>query len=305
MEKKIALIGLGVIGAPIAHKLYQWDKSRFVLIADEERKGHLLEHEIKINGELFAPQIISDSKCLDEEIELLIVCVKNCSLERAIGDIRKVITERTIILPLENGIVAYRMLRKEFPNNIILEGYAQGPNTERITEGFSYQNPGAIHMGSSKTELCDAAIQVYLRLKHAGVNVVYEAEIRKMVWKKWMLNAAGNTVTALLEANYADFKKSVDLQNICRKIMLEFTRVAEMEHIHLSDEDIESVIKYYVNYNGQKCTSMLEDVLHKRRTENEYITGEVLRMAEKHRIAVPVNETMYLLIKAKESLYIK
>ena len=50
---------------------------------------------------------------------------------------------------------------------------------------------------------------------------------------------------------------------------------------------------------------MLDDVRNKNRTENDYITGEIIRVAKKHGIVTPVNDTMYMLVKAKESLYLK
>lgn len=304
MEHAVGLIGLGVIGTPIAHKLYKWNADRFTLVADPTRKKTIQSKEIKINGEIFSPNIISAKKEFDLPLDLLIVCVKNFHLDSAIKDIKNVITPQTAILPLENGISAYYTLRQAFPDNAILEGYAQGPNTERTEEGFVYSNSGSIHVGSSKTELCDKAIESCLLLKQADVQVVYETEIRRMVWKKWMLNTAGNSVTAILGADYADFKHSIPLQDICRDLMREFALIANAKHIYLSEDDIESVIKYYVDYKGEKRTSMLEDVTNKRMTENEYIAGEAIRIAKLFKISVPSIETMYKLIKAKESLYL-
>ncbi len=304
MDHAVGLIGLGAIGTPIAHKLYKWNANRFALVADPKRKKKLQAKEIKINGETFSPQIISQKNELNLPLDLLIVCVKNFDLNSAIKDMKNVITSQTVILPLENGISAYYTLRETFPDNVILEGYAQGPNTERTEDGFLYTNSGSVHMGSSKTELCDKAIESYLLLKQADVQVVYEAEIRRMVWKKWMLNTAGNSVTAILGADYADFKHSAPLQDICRDLMREFALIANAKHIYLGEDDIESVIQYYVNYKGEKRTSMLEDVMNKRMTENEYIAGEAIRIAKSFDISVPAIETMYKLIKAKESLYL-
>ncbi len=304
MEYAVGLIGLGAIGTPIAHKLYKWDSKRFTLIADPIRKKKLQSQKIKINGEAFSPHIISKNDELDLQLDLVIICVKNFHLNSAINDIKNVITSQTVLLPLENGISAYYTLREAFPKNVILEGYAQGPNTERVDDGFVYSNSGSVHMGSSRTELCDKAIDSYLLLKQADVPVIYEAEIRRMVWKKWMLNTAGNYVTAILDANYSDFKHSIALQDICRDLMREFVLIANAKHIYLDESDIESVIQYFVNYKGEKSTSMLDDVLNKRMTENEYIAGEAIRVAESLNISVPSIEIVYKLVKAKESLYL-
>ena len=40
------------------------------------------------------------------------------------------------------------------------------------------------------------------------------------------------------------------------------------------------------------------------RTENEYLAGTLLQMAEKKHLPVPATETLYLLMKAKEEIYL-
>jgi 2-dehydropantoate 2-reductase len=46
--------------------------------------------------------------------------------------------------------------------------------------------------------------------------------------------------------------------------------------------------------------SMLEDVLARRPTEVDMITGSLVREAHRLGVPVPLHETMYRLIKAKE-----
>lgn len=87
--------------------------------------------------------------------------------------------------------------------------------------------------------------------------------------------------------------------------MDEFITVAMAEHVYLEEQDVENIISYFINYKVDKITSMLDDVRNKNRTENDYITGEIIRVAKKHGIVTPVNDTMYMLVKAKESLYLK
>ena len=118
-----------------------------------------------------------------------------------------------------------------------------------------------------------------------------------------MLNVAGNSVTALTSADYSMFKDVKELQVLCRKSMLEFLQIAEAENIGLTNSDIDDIIDYYVTYKGNKKTSMLEDVLNHRRTENEYLAGELLRHAENIGIDLPIIKTLYTLVDIKEKLY--
>lgn len=299
----VALIGLGVIGTPIAHKLNNAYHDNFMIVARGQRREKLESQHITINGEPFVPRILSDKSELVEPLSLLIVCVKNYNLNSSLEDIKAVISKETIILPLQNGIYSYDFFCKKFPSNIILQGYMQGPNTEKNGEVLSYTNPGAMHMGDQANSVLDTAAKVYAYLGLAGVDVHLEQDIKKMVWKKMMLNVAGNSVTALTDANYSDFKKIPALQALCRNAMNEFVTVAHAEGIMLTNQDIEDVINYYVTYRGEKMTSMLEDVRHKRKTENDYLAGNISKLALKHNISVPIIDTLYSLISIKEKLY--
>ncbi|WP_345803822.1 ketopantoate reductase family protein, partial [Methanothrix soehngenii] len=49
---------------------------------------------------------------------------------------------------------------------------------------------------------------------------------------------------------------------------------------------------------GENSCSMLQDVLKNKTTEIDSINGYIVRQAEEHSIAVPVNAALYGLIKA-------
>jgi len=51
-------------------------------------------------------------------------------------------------------------------------------------------------------------------------------------------------------------------------------------------------------------SSMLSDTINRKRTEIESINGYVIRAAKKHNISVPVNETLYAMIKTIENRYL-
>lgn len=300
----VALIGLGVIGVPIAHKLNNAYKDHFMIVASGCRRDKLENQRLEVNGENFSPRIISEKSELDAPLALLIVCVKNYSLNSSLDDIKNIVNDETIILPLQNGIYAYDFFCKEFPKNTILQGYLQGPNTEKNGSVMRYTNSGSMHIGDQANSVLDIAARVYAYLGMAGIDVHLEQDIKKMVWKKMMLNVAGNSVTALTNADYSIFKSNEELQNICRRAMTEFVKIANAEGIQLSYDDINDIIEYYVTYKGNKRTSMLEDIRNHRRTENEYLSGTICNLAKKHSIEVPITETLYSLIKIKEDLYL-
>lgn len=303
MNEYIGLIGLGAIGIPIAHKLYKEYGDHFVLIASGERKKRL-EDKMYVNNELFSPMVISDKNEIDGELSLLIVCIKNYDIESSINDIKQVVTKKTMILPLQNGIASFRFFRNNFPENIVLQGYVQGPNTEKSNNIMSYQNPGIMHIGDPANLNKEYVNKAYETLLKADVCIFVENEIQKMVWKKWMLNVTGNSITALTGADYSQFKNNPTLQRLCSKSMHEFLKIANLEGVLLTEDDIKDVIDYYISYNGSKKTSMLLDVINKRKTENDYLAGELLKIASTYEIELPITYVLYNLIKIKEEIYL-
>lgn len=236
-------------------------------------------------------------------LDVLIIAVKNYDLISTSLLIDYFISDNTILLPVENGIWASRYLRNKYPEHIVAECYVRGPDTRHIENGFAYTKSGTLHIGTSKGNDQDLIMKVYESLKISDMDVHYEENINTMIWRKWMLNVAGNTVTALTGASYRMFADSKDLQMICRQIMREFLLVANSEGVPLTWADIDETIDYYCSFTTDKITSMLEDVQNERRTENEYITGELLRIAEERGIDLPINKTMYTLVKLKEYVY--
>ncbi|MFI3163490.1 MAG: ketopantoate reductase family protein [Bacillota bacterium] len=300
--KKIGLIGLGVIGSPIAHKLWLKYKNDFCILASGEFKSLLTSSEILINETKFEPAIIEKKEELGKTLDLIIVCVKNYHLENVVRDIINVIDENTIILPLQNGLYSYEFFKRKFPNNVVLHGYMQGPNTEIDGNIIKYENPGEVHVGSNSNP--GLAIKVYNILNDAEFPVKFENDIVYMVWKKWMLNVAGNSVTALTGADYSMFKTSEELVAVCRQAMEEFLMIAQANDVDLTKKDIDDIMKYFTTYKGSKKTSMLEDVINKRKTENEFLAGYAVEIARKHDVKVPIIESLNNLVAIQELMYL-
>ncbi len=305
MNGYIALIGLGAVGVPIANLLFKKYKNDFILLSSKDFLSTLIHKEIYINNELFKPVVISEKTQLQKKIGLLIVTVKNYHVVSTCEFLQDMIDEDTVILPLQNGVYSSNYFRSCFPNNVILEGFAKGPNTIITRNGFEYQRTGELHVGATNAANRHYAKNTWDILDKAGMECYFDDNIRREVWKKLMLNVAGNAITAITEIDYCDFKHSLEVQELCRRTMREFIQIANKNEIDLNEDDIEDVIKYYLSFKVSKHTSMLEDVLHKRKTENEYIAGYISKLASQLSVQTPNIDMLYYLVKIKEHVYLK
>lgn len=303
-EGYIGLIGLGAIGAPLAEMLYKEYGERFVLVSDDHHATWLSSGRIRINGKPFSPKVLTPSNHAGEHLDVLFICVKNYSLESAFEETGFMLSDDTLLMPLQNGLYAYDFLRTHFPENVVLEGFAQGPNTRIYGNDIVYQNPGTYYLGKNHAEFKGYAVDVYEMLQRAGVPCVLEDDIRHAIWCKLMLNVAGNALTALTDLDYVMFKNSPEAIKVCRTVMQEFKFVAATEDVLITEADIADVLNYFTTYSESKLTSMLEDVMNKRPTENEYIAGYIKRLAEKNGVSAPFIDMLYSIMRIKEDVYL-
>ena len=85
--------------------------------------------------------------------------------------------------------------------------------------------------------------------------------------------------------------------------MTEVMEVSKACNINLGDESWASVQDVIDSLDGDGKTSLLQDVENKRKTEVEYFSGTLIKIAKEHNVEVPVNEVLYNFIKAKERNY--
>jgi 2-dehydropantoate 2-reductase len=78
----------------------------------------------------------------------------------------------------------------------------------------------------------------------------------------------------------------------------EAAQVASAENVHLAFDDPVAMAEEVARKTAANRSSMLQDVLRGAPTEIDAICGAVVRIAEKHNIAAPVNWTCWQLVKA-------
>jgi 2-dehydropantoate 2-reductase len=80
----------------------------------------------------------------------------------------------------------------------------------------------------------------------------------------------------------------------------EVIAVANAEGIPLTSAMVEDNIATIVRLNKNGMTSMFQDMVAGRKTENDFFCGTVVRLGEKHDIPTPVARTLSLLTKGEE-----
>ena len=302
--KSVGIIGAGAIGGVYAYSLHKLLGDNFAFIANGKRKERLEQEGLYLNGEHFNPKVVSSEG--DTTFDLIIVSVKNYQLQSAIEDIRNLVGEDTIILTLLNGISAKDVLQEAFKDNQVLYGLAIQIDAVKVGNKITQTSNAIIQFGDKyNKEMSEGVLAVKNLLNDAKINNQVFEDMIKTIWTKWMLNIGLNQVSAISGATYGTIKNTPELLNLVNKAMMEVMKVSQACNINLGEENWERVQNVINTLSGDGKTSLLQDVENKRKTEIEYFSGTLIKIAEKYDVEVPVNEVLYNFIKAKEKNYTK
>lgn len=300
--KKSAVIGMGAVGTVYGNYLHREYGNNFAAIACGGRAENVRLNGAVLNGDKFYPRVVS---CAADGFspDLVIVCVKNYSLDSAIDNMRGIINKNTLILPLLNGVTATQRLKKAFPDNKVFYGLCVYIDAVRSKNGVKNTSRGIIQYGDADNTVPSESVQAVAKyLSQAGLHAEACPDMTRAIWKKWMLNVGCNQVSAVTGAAYSKMRIDTNLI-LFHEAMMEVVAVAKACSINLTENDALEIEDNMRTFSPDGKTSMLQDVEAKRKTEVDYFSGTVIKLGKKYNIPTPVNHVLYCLIKTKEQMY--
>lgn len=292
---KVRIIGAGAVGAVVGLKLYKHADLAFIV--DEERKERY-SGGLAVNGEVIDFRFLTPSEA--DTADLLIFAVKNFSLEDAADEASPFVGENTVILSLLNGIEAEEKLSERFGAEKVLYGFITDLSSVHDgTETTCFSGGGNIVFSEKDNTRSARVEEIAALFDEAGQRYTIPENIMHEKWWKFMLNTCFNTLSAILIADYAAISSNSDFIRAVRLEAREVQTVAKKEGVIITQDDIEEMIRRVTALQDHGKTSMLQDVLSHRETENRYFAGAVSRLGKKHSVETPISDFLSILLEAK------
>ena len=295
----VRIVGAGAVGIVVADKLSAVADTAFII--NEERRERY-KSGVMLNGRKLSIPCITSADA--SPADLLIFAVKNFSLEEAIEEARPFVGPDTIIMPLLNGIEAEDVLSAAFGEEKVV--YAFISDLSSVHSGLSttcFSEGGNIVFGERDGSTSERILKLKELFEAAGQRYTVPDDILHEKWWKFMLNTCFNTLSAIIDADYAAISSSRDFIRAVRLVAREVQMVAAAEGIKLTQPDIEEMISRVTSLRDHGKTSMLQDVDARRVTEVDAFAETVAAIAREHGFAAPVNELYLRLIRAREESF--
>ncbi len=312
---KIVIYGSGAIGATLGGWLAQDYQNVYLLARGDNAKaiksnGLILYEKDPKNSVNFPVNVIEDLREL-ENINLIILTVKNYDLDPVAMDIYQKVDDKAIILALQNGVENLKILPKYFSKLIygviVMSAWRDKPGV------FGNRGKNQIVVGTPNNQN-----QEILKLIIEKLNISFPIKIttkyQDAAHSKLVLNIA-NSVFTLIEQNIDDDNYIFKLWKIFVNSYLEcvdIVKAAGYQEHKLKGLPIWKTMKFAKNLDKKTAldnfkrdiryswlNSMAQDkvIRQKDQSELESLNGYLLNLAHQYHIKAPYNEVIYRLCK--------
>lgn len=302
----VLVAGAGAIGTLVAHQFQQRFSDKVAILAGGDRGERYRRQGFRVNGAPVDFRLVDVED--DETFDLVVVACKNHHLPRVLADLKRHVGPETLLLSLLNGITSEEKIGAVFGPERIPYAMIVGTDAGYIDGNLEYTVAGTIVFGDAvNANPCSPRVASIARcFERAGIRHQVPGDMLNRLWYKFMFNVGINQVSAVTRRPFRIFKtptRDPDASGLMNQAMREAMAVARAEGVNLTETDIASVWNTVDTLSDGGRTSMLQDVLAQRKTEVELFSGQVIELADRHGIEVPVNRTLHALIRAIENTY--
>ncbi len=306
-DKKIAVIGIGGVGGYVAGMLAK-AYPHVTMVARGARGESIRENGLVLHsdykGEIVAkPERVASVREMGQQ-DYIFICVKNYSLEDVCENIRDMVTDDTVIIPVMNGVDPGEKIRSLIGRGMVVDSliytvaFANADFSISQQDTFTWLCIGIKNADQGQQE---KVAQVAEILKGADIDYKDDGDIEVEIWRKYILNCAFNVMTAFYDNTIGELRRDPVKAQQYETLVWEAASVGRAKGVALTDEHIQEVIHKFRHVHADNATSSLQRDFQicKKQTELETFSGYIVQEAKRLGVSIPLSEEMYQGLKAK------
>jgi len=300
---KIAIIGTGGVGGYFGAKLVQAGYD-VTFVARGEHLKSIQNNGLTIKsflGDFKVDNLKATDKITEiDKPDLIIIGVKAWQIKEIRDNIKMILKDNTVILPLQNGVLASEELSESIDKKHILGGLC------RIISKID--PPGVIHhigitpaiivgeLDKSKTERIEKIQEIFIT---AGIESKISENIEADLWKKFITICVSGLL-AVSNTTYGELRSMKETRRLMIDLLKEIFLLSQKIGAGIETDFVDQAVAFIDSFPYDSTASLTRDVWEKKPSEIEYQNGTVVRFGEKHGIETPINKFVYSCILPSE-----
>jgi len=305
---KIAIVGTGAMGSVYASLL---GKAGHEVWAIDTWRDHI----DAIAGSGLAVSGASGSFVVDNlhvgsapseagSCDVWVIATKAADVDAAAAAIAPLLEPDSVVMAFQNGLGAGERVARRIPEGHIVIGIAEG-------FGSSIPEPGHVHhegmrlirIGEMNGGLTDRVQRIEQAWHDAGFNVRAFADVRLMIWEKFLCNVTLSAPCAVFDVTVGELMANPEAWKVALGCTAEAYRLGLAKGVQFPFDDPLRYVTDFAATIPNASPSMRLDHLAHRLSEVDVINGQVVTLSGELGLETPYNETLCAILRRRESLF--
>ncbi|MEO3356928.1 2-dehydropantoate 2-reductase [Acinetobacter haemolyticus] len=315
---KICIYGAGSIGCYLGGRLVATDYDIDFIVRPKVQQ-ELQTYGLIVSDYTGFKQTISVNQLqmsIDPNVaahaDIVFVCVKSTSTEQVALELKDILKKKTIIISFQNGLSNVGILKRILTDHTILEGMVPF-NVAALGNGRFHQGTdGALYVKSH-----EQLVELVRAFKKSKLEIQLEQDMQAVQWAKLLLNL-NNSINALSqlplkqELSIREYRQCLALAQLETLNLLKIAKIKPAKLTSIPAQFIPKILKLpnpifkiiskkMLAIDPLARSSMADDLMAGRKTEIDWINGEVVNLASQLNLTSPINQKLIELVKQAES----
>lgn len=293
---KIAIVGTGGVGGYFGGRLAQAGFDVTFLARGEHLKA-ILQNGLTVKS-ILGDFRLEQAKATHQikmmgTVDLIIVSVKAWQVKEVAQELTSIMHPDTLILPLQNGVLAADELKESIKEEHILGGLCRiisKVDAPGIINHFGVEPHIVLgELDNTKTERIQLLKSVF---DQAGIKATIADDIMADLWKKF-ISICVSGLLAISKTTYGELRTLQETRQLMTDLLHEIYHLSQKVGIKIDADFVDKAIAFIDSFPYDSTSSLTRDVWNGKPSEIEYQNGTVVKLAEKYGIATPVNKFVY------------
>ena len=305
---KIAIIGAGAMGSIYASFLAKSNNEVLAIDLWEDHLKAIKDNGLRVSG-FSGDNIVKNVKVSNnindaKDYDLFVIATKASGVGPVASKLSKIISNKSLILTIQNGLGAGERIASFMPTDNVLLGVAQGFGASMIGPGHAHHNNMSMirigEMNGGITPRLNSLVKIWC---NAGFNAKAFEDIEQLIWEKFICNVAWSGSCSVFRKTLGQVMDNEHMYNIAKGCALEARQMGDFKKVNFTfDDTVEYITEFGKKLLNSK-PSMLQDVEANRLSEVDAINGMVVTLGKELGIETPYNTAVSSIIKAQEAEY--
>ncbi|MGA8221003.1 MAG: 2-dehydropantoate 2-reductase [Candidatus Acidiferrales bacterium] len=239
------------------------------------------------------------------DADFVLFCVKTLDTEDAARSLAPHLAPTATVVSLQNGVDNVPRIRAAsgidaLPAVVYVAAALPEPGHVKHSgrgELIVGEFAGAAHASPQQPPRAERFAALWAA---AGVPCRLSPNIEVDLWTKMVMNCAGNAITAIAQTSFGNAARNAQTREVMRMVIDEAVAVGRAAGVQLPEAGwVEKGIKNAEGL-GDATSSMAQDIARGKRTEIDSLNGYIVRRGTVLGVPVPVNSTLFALVKLIE-----